>query len=161
MLTFNQLLTFNYYILSGDCKIGRQIVTGEPRGRGRPTWASRRAAMREWRESRRVLIMRSFAWYSINLPKSRAAAAGRMRITQKRCKLAPSSVDIRRRTRSYLLLTHMEQQEGRLDPSQSAQLLLRRDAILLAPVRREGRGIAMWCRDGGGQITGGGRARGG
>jgi hypothetical protein len=42
---------------------------------------------------------------------------------------------------SYLALTHTAQQDGRLDPSQSAQLLLpRRDAILSAPIRREGRG---------------------
>lgn len=49
-----------------------------------------------------------------------------------------------------LALTHAVQQEGRLDPSQSAQLLLpRRDAILLAPIRREGRGwegtVWLWA----------------
>jgi len=40
-----------------------------------------------------------------------------------------------------LALTHEAQQDGRLDPSQSAQLLLpRRDAILSAPIQRKGKG---------------------
>jgi len=47
-----------------------------------------------------------------------------------------------------LALTHAAQQEGRLDPSQRAQLLLpRRDAILFASIRRERRGelgVGLW-----------------
>jgi hypothetical protein len=44
----------------------------------RPTLASRRAAMRDWRESRRFLIMRSLAWYSDSLrrPKIRRSRVG-------------------------------------------------------------------------------------
>jgi hypothetical protein len=46
-----------------------------------------------------------------------------------------------------LALTHAAQQEGRLDPSQSAQQLLpRRDAIFFAPIRRERRGRGDYGR---------------
>lgn len=62
---------------------------------------------------------------------------------------------------SYLALTHTAQQDGRLDPSQSAQLLLpRRDAILSRAdsAGREGLGISD-SRTRRGQITGEGSER--
>jgi hypothetical protein len=65
------------------------------------------------------------------------------RVTSERGKLSIESGTGGREKGVYLVLTHAAQQEGRLDPSQSAQQLLvlpRRDAIISLPIRRGGSG---------------------
>ena len=49
--------------------IGCTVYDGEKERGETPTLASRRAAIRPWRESRRLLIMRSLVWYSTSLRK--------------------------------------------------------------------------------------------
>ena len=89
--------------------------------------------------------MRSLVWYSTSLRKTQPKSnRGRsMRNSAERRNLYPNFGEEMGGGEPYLALTHAAQQEGRLDPSQSAQLLLpRRDAILFASIRRERRGRA-------------------
>ena len=94
--------------------------------------------------------MRSLVWYSTSLrktqPKSKPAGGRRMRNFTRKIKTLAEFRDARGGCCSYLALTHTAQQDGRLDPSQSAQLLLpRRDAIPLRAdsAGREGLGMII------------------
>jgi hypothetical protein len=83
------------------------VYDGEKERGETPTLASRRAAIQPWRESRRLLIMRSLMWYSTSLRKTQPKSnSGRMmRNFAGRIKTLP---EILERERWMLLLPRVD-----------------------------------------------------